>query len=174
MEPLPLTAERILSYMPYYLEKLHATDYAAPLDLLSGASVGAHTRHVIDGYRCLMEGHAAVAINYDRRQRDPALENSPEAAGLAIRGIGAFLRNNLKDGPCTVSWDYGKGTQPVNSTFFREVAHNIEHTIHHLAIVKIALSAQFGWTDIPDGFGVAPSTLAYRESIGMGMVAVQP
>lgn len=174
MELLPLTALRLLGYLPFYLEKLPESDYSARLDMLSGASVGAHTRHILDGYRCLMKGRASGNIDYDRRQRDPALESSPEAAGLALGEIRAYLGNHLQDGPCTVSWNYGQGLQTVNSSIYREIAHNMEHTIHHLAIIKIALSAHFGWKDIPVGFGVAPSTLAYRESIGLNAASVQP
>jgi hypothetical protein len=63
--------------------------------------------------------------------------------------------------------NYESGTQMpfrVNSCVERELVYNIEHAIHHMALIKIGLRAEFSSVIIPDSFGVASSTLRYDQS----------
>ena len=50
----------------------------------------------------------------------------------------------------------------VSSSFFRELTYLIEHTIHHLAIIKIGLNEVYPAIEIPKNFGVAHSTIRYQ------------
>jgi hypothetical protein len=59
--------------------------------------------------------------------------------------------------------EHGQGDYLVSSTVGRELIYNIEHTIHHLAIVKIALKAILPSLELPEHFGVAPSTIRHRQ-----------
>jgi hypothetical protein len=49
----------------------------------------------------------------------------------------------------------------LESNFERELAYNLEHAIHHMALIRIGLNEL---TDIvvSNSFGVAASTLKYR------------
>ena len=38
-------------------------------------SLGAHYRHVLDHFSCVLEGIPTGQINYDQRRRNPELEN---------------------------------------------------------------------------------------------------
>ncbi|MEM9648432.1 MAG: hypothetical protein AAF969_08120, partial [Bacteroidota bacterium] len=61
-------------------------------------------------------------------------------------------------GPTTTS-----GISTSTLVTAREVMYNLEHTIHHHALIKVGI--QF-FTDIPlpESFGVAPSTLQHRQA----------
>src|SRR5438874_9884540 len=48
---------------------------------------GAHLRHILDFYRCFLEGLEFSHIDYDVRRRDDTIEYSREAASAAIRTI---------------------------------------------------------------------------------------
>ena len=50
----------------------------------------------------------------------------------------------------------------IESNYYREVLYNLEHCIHHQALIKVALLSIKN-INIADGFGVAPSTLQYRQ-----------
>jgi hypothetical protein len=52
----------------------------------------------------------------------------------------------------------------IKSSLERELAYNIEHAIHHMAIIKIALKTLFPKVKLADNFGVAYSTVRYQES----------
>ena len=43
-----------LGQVTFYLQELDENRYSLPLEILSQASIGQHTRHIIDGYLCLL------------------------------------------------------------------------------------------------------------------------
>ncbi|MDX1476670.1 MAG: hypothetical protein R3301_03155 [Saprospiraceae bacterium] len=53
----------------------------------------------------------------------------------------------------------------MDSSLERELIYNIEHTIHHLAIIKIGLAIIAPDIPLPAHFGVAPSTVKYKQGI---------
>ncbi|MCU0471726.1 MAG: hypothetical protein MUF58_24420 [Arcicella sp.] len=67
------------------------------------------------------------------------------------------------DRPLILRTRFG-GDEPVEvaSSFYRELTYLIEHTIHHLAIIKIGLNEVYPEIIIPKNFGVAHSTIRYR------------
>ena len=59
--------------------------YAAPCNALSNASIGQHTRHIIELYQCLIAGYITGEIKYDDRKRDLLLENDITVAVDAMQ-----------------------------------------------------------------------------------------
>ena len=49
-----------------------------------------------------------------------------------------------------------------HTNYYREVAYNLEHTIHHMALIKVGI-CEFTDILVPEGFGVAASTIKYRK-----------
>ncbi len=170
---LHLTCIHLLKDIKLYLEQVTYFDYKQPLELLFGSSVGQHTRHILDGFTCLFQQtQNSSCVNYELRKRDEILESNTRAAIAFIEDVISKLSKvEEEDQFLTLVVNYNTNENVshfVNSTFQRELAHNIEHAIHHMAIIKIALRHSFTYVELPDHFGVAPSTLRYRNGIKIG------
>ncbi|MFZ1368739.1 MAG: hypothetical protein WAR78_00065 [Ferruginibacter sp.] len=134
--------------------------YAAPCTALSNATIGQHSRHIIELYQCLLEGYAAGSVNYDERKRNSLYENDKTAAVNTIKEIQQKLEQ--PDKALTIVCRDDNGAAYIQSNYNREILYNLEHCIHHQALIKVAL---LSIKDFPvaEGFGVAPSTLQYRQ-----------
>jgi hypothetical protein len=147
------------------LDRLDEASYTRPLDERSGASVGAHYRHVLDHFLCLRDGMRRGEILYDERQRDPELENSLTAARRVTEELlRAFcsLPSSALDMPCKVTYTVGYGDggpESVESNLSREIMFCVGHATHHYAIVKLLCAGSA--IHLPYEFGIAPSTLKH-------------
>lgn len=156
-----------LSQVKVYLQHLPASAYSRPLDLLSGASIGQHTRHILEFYDCLIAQHNTGEVNYDKRQRDHQLETDPQFALAVIDKICKVLPACDPDQVLVLAHGYDLQEDQlvrVNTTFARELVYNVEHAIHHLAMIKIGLKTLSPELKLPSGFGVAPSTIRHKNT----------
>jgi hypothetical protein len=158
-------AADVLAHLRVYLSVIQTESYSTPIDLLSGSTIGQHTRHIIEFYQCLIEQssrHSATTINYSERHRDYLIETIPGHALKCIDDICNRIQELNTSHFCILDVDEHGSTQMVTTTVGRELIYNIEHTIHHLAIVKIALKLVMPSLQLPEHFGVAPSTIRHR------------
>lgn len=142
------------------LEQLPGQEsYTAPCHELSQATIGQHTRHVIELYQCLLAGYEGGVVNYDARERNKLYENSKEEAIAVIKDIQSSLVRPDK----TLNVVCGaEDPVVIQSNYNREVLYNLEHCIHHQALIRVALIASDA-VPVSDEFGVAPSTIQYRK-----------
>ncbi|MEM7376150.1 MAG: DinB family protein [Pseudomonadota bacterium] len=161
------SAEALLDQLSDVVAQLDEPDFSRPVPTLSGASVGQHLRHTIEFFCCVIDGVETGTIDYDLRCRDPALESDPTAALRAIDGIKGFLAGTERDRPLTLRVDYsvepGNGSE-IHSCLFRELAYNIEHAVHHMALIRIGVAEIDPSVALPEHFGVASSTVRYRQA----------
>jgi hypothetical protein len=136
------------------------SSYTNPCEALSNATIGQHTRHVIELYQCLIAGYSVGKINYDDRKRNPLYENNIPAAVEEIRKIQKSLEQPDKE--VNIFCGTGDNSVSIESNYYREVLYNLEHCIHHQALIKVALLSIKN-INIADGFGVAHSTLQHRQ-----------
>lgn len=162
-------AARSLQDAQVYLKEIDPDVYGMSLDLLFGASIGQHTRHFVEFYMCLLNQITGTSaeVNYSARLREPAIEENPE---FALQTIDQLVDNVLaldENITCKLkcSEQFEDSDVFVDSNLERELLYNIEHTIHHLAIIKIGLAAVAPGIHLPKHFGVAPSTIRYRDGI---------
>jgi hypothetical protein len=164
---LPAIAGAVLDDLRHYLSVIEPVAYQTPLDILSGSTIGQHTRHIIEFYNCLLEQAlepGEPVINYASRRRDYRIESEPDHALTYVNMISEKLKELDADRKCQLNCaEHGHDDLMVNSTIGRELIYNIEHTIHHLAIVKIALKFMMPQIVLPEHFGVAPSTIRHRQ-----------
>lgn len=142
------------------LGKLPKDSYAAPCEVLSQATIGQHTRHVIELYLCLIQGYDNGQVSYDKRQRNKRIENE---VSFAIEQLD-YIQVHLEKPDRKVKMEYelnGVGNS-MSSNYYREVMYNLEHAIHHHALIKIGIK-YFTEMELPESFGVAPSTMHYRK-----------
>ncbi|WNJ18657.1 hypothetical protein [Pontibacter sp. G13] len=155
-----------LNSLQLVLQDLSAEDYRKPLDIFNQSSIGKHTRHVIEFFQCLSQQYSSGIINYEQRKRDTRIEQSPRAAAQAIAHINEWLKSN----PCAkelileCAYDNHLAPHRVPTTLERELIYNIEHAIHHMAMIRIGLKFVDPQISLPTEFGLAPSTLRYQSS----------
>jgi hypothetical protein len=138
--------------------------YSKPLSILSGNSIGRHVRHVVELYKALIDGYDSEVICYDNRKRDVRMEIDILFAEGQLSTIISGM-SHLNDKPIVMisSFDNkGDREHRICSSYYRELAYNIEHAIHHMALIRIAVEQHFPEVLIEEEFGVAPSTIRYR------------
>jgi uncharacterized damage-inducible protein DinB len=141
---------------------------ARPKSMQCGA-IGGHVRHVLDHLVAWLNGVEQGRVNYDDRRRDTDIEHDPAAALHAIKHHTARLAD-VSDAQLAERVDVLTSMTSCGalvelpSTHARELAFVFSHTIHHNAIIgTIARALGVG---LPDHFGTAPSTIAYRNQSG--------
>jgi hypothetical protein len=147
------------------LLQLDPSIYAQPLPLLSGSSLSGHVRHIAEFYMCLFQGLESSQVDYDARERNPALETDNLFAIQTLEAIVASVKEVQEDKTIYLKATY-MADRPllVQTTLYRELIYNLEHCIHHLATIRIGVSALSNQYTIPKNFGVAPSTIQHRQT----------
>jgi hypothetical protein len=160
--------EGVLRQASTLLTSINNETYTLKGQGTDGASIGAHYRHVLDHFLCLIEGLWDGEINYDRRARSPELEGSVEAALDATEELIQTFRTlptAVLQQECTVIYSVGyeePEAQAVRSVVAREVMFCVGHAIHHYAILKLLCAERA--VALPYEFGIAPSTLKHFEA----------
>lgn len=137
--------------------------YTEPIPSYSQATVGKHIRHILEFYECLLGSTGAPCVNYDARKRNPDYETQPHAAREACLRIATELPVALSEGPLTQRLNFHPGDESqgmdVPTSVVRELGYVYEHTVHHLALVRLALALLAPDFVVPETLGVAPATL---------------
>lgn len=142
------------------LKQLPEDCYSKSCEVLSGATIGQHSRHVIELYTCLIDGYDVGNVCYDKRQRDRRIE---EEVNYAIQQLEYVQKSLLKPNKVIkVAYELGGQEVVLESNYNREVMYNLEHAIHHHALIKVGVLDMTN-VILPESFGVAPSTMQYRK-----------
>ena len=131
-----------------------------PFPELSNATIGEHMRHIIELFGCLLENYEYGLINYDDRKRDLLLQTDKNEAIAIIEKY--LLEIDKPNKPLSLTHNCFSSIELLQTNYFRELIYNLEHSIHHQALIKVALHS-LPHIKIPSSFGVAPSTLEYRK-----------
>jgi len=146
------------------LEQISQEQYGRPCITLSNATIGQHVRHIIELFQCLEQGYDSGIVNYEKRKRDNAIETNKNLAIGLINEIYNTLDRPNKGMTLENCYDE-LSAEPVTITtnYHREVAYNLEHTIHHMALIRIGIN-EVSSVLLPETFGVAPSTTKYKQA----------
>jgi hypothetical protein len=145
------------------LTRLSDAEYMQPCKTLFNASIGQHVRHIIELFQCLESGYETGMVNYENRKRDYLIETNRELAAGLLKDIYSNLEKPNK-AIVLEAEDYCDSMEPVTipSNYYRELAYNLEHTIHHMALIRVGVS-EVASIELPEEFGVAYSTMKYRQ-----------
>lgn len=162
--PLTESVRSVLEQISDMLRTLTDEQYTRKLPVLSGASLGEHVRHVVEFFLELEQGYFIGYVNYDARRRDRTIEqNREKAVGILDQVAGGLARDN-RPLLLEITPDTAGNHCRIATNYEREVAYNLEHTVHHMALIKIGAGAVAA-PELPEAFGVAGSTLRYRQSL---------
>lgn len=149
-----------LNELVVLLDQLSDSEYSKQCPQLSNATIGEHTRHIIEMFQCLENFYAAGLVNYDKRERNILIQTSTEFAKSKIVDI----QNNLDKPNKKIELQQIIDDEEIriDSNYHRELLYNLEHCIHHQALIKVAI-LQCENIQIDANFGVARSTIEYRN-----------
>ena len=155
------TLEQVLSL-------INAAQGAAYNDVAEGmtSSLGCHVRHVLDHYTALQVGVKSGLVDYDKRSRDSEVETNAELAIEKVNELIAWLSKNIAtDVKLKMKSEISATcleTITMDSSLQRELIYLLNHTVHHMAQVSLALRIM-GIT-INDQIGIAPATLTHLRN----------
>ncbi len=162
---LPASAIQLLDQLKKIIHNCKEEDFSRPLPVLSNSTFGQHVRHTLEFFLCLFDAKNEGVINYDNRKHDKFIETDSVLAISVIDSIQEFLSTQSEDFSVSFEANYtlndGQLTK-MPSSFNRELAYNIEHAIHHMALLKVAVKQSLNYIELPDNFGVATSTIRYQ------------
>lgn len=158
----------ILDQLEATFETVRPEDFTQPSQALSGSTLGQHLRHTLEFFICLKDGVRSGVVNYDKRRHDKQIESDKLLAMEMIHRIRRFVIMTTEDRRLILEVGYDHESDAyctIETSFFRELAYNLEHAVHHMAIMKIGIRDMAGYVEIPTHFGVAPSTIRYEQTV---------
>ena len=159
-------ALEIVQQVERILDQLAQEQYANPMEVLNGSSLGQHFRHIIEFYHCLVDGVDNGLIDYASRKRDNRIEQDVYFAKSSYLSLGQQLKVLDEDQLIKVKADFNADERPVvGSTVGRELMFAYDHAVHHLAIIKIGIQQELPDFALDQRLGVAPSTIKHINHI---------
>jgi hypothetical protein len=158
------SAARVFTELNELLQEVSSTEYTTPSKALSRATIGQHVRHIAEFFVELDKGYNSGTVNYEKRKRDYNVENNKEVALVLVNAIYAGLEKPNKNLFLEESFN-GQDDAVMNipTNYYREVAYNLEHAVHHMALIRIGVS-DISTISLPESFGVAAATIKYRNA----------
>lgn len=154
----------LLTQTDFVVRQLSPEYYSALLPVLMGNSIGKHVRHILDLMECLVSANLTSELNYDERKREPEVEISPERALQKIRFLIEEIEKLDSNKKLKLKQKISRLDVVLETQMDREILYNIEHTVHHLAIIRIGIEHHFSQIEIPENFGIAYSTVQHKFS----------
>lgn len=148
------------------LSQLTDAQYTYQSATLFGATIGQHVRHILEFYQSVLNGYESKIINYDNRERNFLIETDTKFAIQVINDICLKLKENTKDKSMILEGNFcaDEGKQiHIETSYLRELAYCLEHSIHHQALIKVGLLEVNCINFIDDTFGLAPATIRHRK-----------
>ena len=154
--------KNVLAGLNDSLYQLTDAQYNHPSKILFSATIGQHVRHIIEFFICLKNGYETGVVNYEKRKRDLAIETSRDLAIRLLKEISVSVERKNRSLLLESNEEGSEEGTIVVSNYYREIIYNIEHTIHHMALIRIGIN-EVSKINVPEDFGVASSTMKYRK-----------
>jgi hypothetical protein len=146
------------------LKQLSDEEYSRPSDILFNATIGQHVRHIIELFIELDKGYKTGYVNYEKRKRDYVIETDKNVAMELLHKI--YLQLNKPDKYLLLEANFSEDpNEPeiINTNYLREVMYNLEHTVHHMALIRVGIN-EVSSLIVPKDYGVASSTIKYKKA----------
>ncbi len=156
----------VYTQLKSFVLSIPSEDYRAPVDLLSGNSIGKHCRHILEVLEALDKGCTAGPVEYEKRERNPEYEQEAHAFTDRMEQLIHTLTQYPLPHPIELRHEPFPGNIPperLNSSLGRELLYNMEHMIHHMALIRVAAKSLGLEGQLPVNFGIAYSTLQFTS-----------
>jgi uncharacterized damage-inducible protein DinB len=156
-----------LSQLADLVSQIEGADFVKPSEALGNSTIGQHLRHTLEFFICFEKGFENGLINYDKRAHDKLIESDKFIALSTINRIADFI-SQLKERSLKLEVGYDLHADnyiTIDTTATRELVYNIEHAVHHMAIMKIGIREVASYVTLPSDFGIAASTVRHKEKI---------
>ena len=124
------------------------------------SSIGAHLRHILDIFLCIIKGLESRNVDLTDRKRGTMAEKDLEEALKYLYQVIAHLQGMVNLDPnlaISIVDDLGQGRVKIASTLASGLCQAHSHAIHHFACIAYLL--YMNGENIPDGkFGYNPTT----------------
>ena len=154
----------VFDQLAYSLHRLSPEEYQQSCQRLSNSTIGHHVRHIIEMFQCLENGYAAGVINYENRKRDRKIETDKNIALQLIAEISDAL--SKPDKTLELEGAYNEDAVEllhIPTNYYREIIYNLEHTIHHMALIRIGIN-EIREIELPETFGIASATIKHNRA----------
>lgn len=157
---------QIFEQLSKVVNDIEQVDFVRPCASLSNATIGQHIRHTLEFFTCFEEGYQNGVINYDKRSHDKLLESDKVLAMKALQKSVAFVKSLTDNYSLKLEVSYGQGSNicVLETNTMRELVYNIEHAVHHMAIIKIGIRETAPYIILDSNFGIADSTVRHKET----------
>ena len=166
MIPLSQSTTYTLRQLTDLLEQMHESQYFQQVAVLDNNTVGKHVRHIIECYQSLLAGFDTDVVDYENRARDLSLETNVVLAIIELKNINLAIIAHEDDKNLFIQANQShenEGNLLVKTSLAREIVYCLEHAIHHMAIIAIAVKTAFPEISIHPHFGFAYSTIKHLE-----------
>ena len=162
---LQQTNIQIITQLTDLLNDIESAVYKDALRPLHYSTMGQHVRHITEFYLCLLKGYKTGVVDYDARERNLLIEIDKDFTIETLEQVIQDLKRLNSDKSLILKSSFGGDeSMDIPTSFSRELTYLIEHTIHHLAIIKIGLNEVYPGIEISKNFGVAHSTIKFRTA----------
>ena len=156
----------LINQLIIHLNRVSDVGYSEQHSLLCGSTIGEHVRHIYNFPECLLQGVHSGVVNYDKRIRDTKLQSDKQYAIASLLNQSNYILNldhyENKSLVLEVSTREGEISR-METNLRRELHYITEHTVHHMAILRMAMKFHFPKMEIDDSFGFAYSTINYKN-----------
>ena len=161
---LQQTVKNVFVQLSESLHLLTNEQYIQPSKTLFNATIGQHVRHIIELFICLEKGYETGIVNYEKRKRDLVIQTDKDFANRLLQKIYSGLEKPNKKLLLEANYnEHPAETLTVTTNYYREIIYNLEHTVHHMALIRVGIN-EVSTIEVPEDFGVASSTIKYRKA----------
>ena len=160
--------QHILGQLHDLVLQMEEKHFTQPSPALGQSTIGQHLRHTLEFFLCLEQGIAQGIINYDKRAHDKLIETDKFIALSTLDRIARFVAELTDSCKLNLEVSYDLTSDDfirVETKAIRELVYNIEHAVHHMALMKIGVREVAPYVSLPADFGVATSTIRHQQDI---------
>ena len=140
------------------LSLIDDSEFTEPMEVVFGSTIGRHTRHILEFYDAFYKGYKSGILHYGGRKRKLKFETNRNAAISKIEKLNKKLHKIPDEKDLILKLKINENSYFMPTTVAREFLYLMEHTTHHIALIRIGLQNINPEKNEFESLGVAYST----------------